>query len=498
MSGPGKIWIKESEVANRSWGGPILLKSRVHLYNFNIDVPKLKPEHEKFLSEKVIPALANNREARVILSGSASRSGENNHNNVLSAARAESVSNRLSAAGVDGVQITDTIGLGSPRVGPIEDEGDRAVFILISYPITIEEISIRTDDWTRELVWDDIVELGGVDKKSLQKLNLQVQASGAPRVWHWDGKDFRIMLDPFPLEAIGKRNGRTIPRNVWPLSIAPSAVQPSDPFQTIYRDADSARNMGFISLDQRTGVATIARASVEIDLGLDNWAERGFAVQGLPSSVDEERPDAKRLLEAGGVEVLMLAGNQPRRWLMKWLLRSPAEVFFYSGNGNRAGCLSWVGECWANADFVLNQWRGLSKMKVLIIGAPHVLLMNNANGFALGGPGEKWASLLKNKRGPLTAILGYRDDSPNIKDVGKDIAHQMGARIAAGLKDDEWAQSWLFINAEHSGSDTWNGVAMDQNGYWWIEARSAWSRSFDKVPFISGDKYNLVGPAKIP
>ena len=74
----------------------------------------------------------------------------------------------------------------------------------------------------------------------------------------------------------------------------------------------------------------------------------------------------------------------------------------------------------------------------------------------------------------------------------------MGARIAAGLKDDDWAQSWLFINAEHSGSDTWNGVAMDQNGYWWIEARSAWSRSFDKVPFVSGDKYNLVGPAKIP
>jgi len=142
------------------------------------------------------------------------------------------------------------------------------------------------------LVWDDIVELGGVDKKSLQKVNLQVQASGAPRVWHWDGKDFRIMLDPFPLEAIGKRNGRTIPRNVWPLSIAPSAVQPSDPFQTIYRDADSARDMGFISLDQRPGVATIARASVEIDLGLDNWAERGFAVQGLPSSADEERPDA--------------------------------------------------------------------------------------------------------------------------------------------------------------------------------------------------------------
>jgi hypothetical protein len=498
MPGAGKIWIKESEVANRSWGSPIVLKSRMHLYNFDIDVPKLKSEHEKFLTENVIPALIKNREARVILQGSASRSGENNHNNVLSAGRAQSVSDRLGAGGVGGVQITDAIGLGSPKVGPIEDEGDRAVFILISYPITIEEISIRTDDWTRELEWDDIVELGGIDKKSLRKVNLQVQASGAPRVWRWDGKDSRIMLDPFPLEALGQRSGRTIPQNVWPLPIAPDAVQPNDPFQTIYRDADSAAGMGFISHDPRPGVATIARATVEISLGLDNWADRGSAVQGLAGSIEDERPDAKRLLEAGGVEVLMLTANHPRHWLLKWLLRSPAEIFFYSGNGNRAGCLSSVGECWANPDFVLSQWRSLSKMKVLIIGAPHVLLMNNANGFAVGGPGAKWASLLKNKRGPLTAILGYRDDAPNIKDVGRDVAQAMGDKIAAGLKDNDWAQARLSINGDHSGSDTWNGVAMDQNGYWWIEKRSKWSRSFDTVPFVSGDKYKLVGPASIP
>jgi hypothetical protein len=132
---------------------------------------------------------------------------------------------------------------------------------------------------------------------------------------------------------------------------------------------------------------------------------------------------------------------------------------------------------------------------VLILGAPHVLQMGFSNGAAVGGPGAKWAALLKSKGGPLTAILGYRGDSPDIGSVGKSIAALMGEKISAGLKDDAWVKTWLLLNAEHSGKDTWSAVGMDTTGYYWIQARSLWSRSFDKLPFISGDKYKIVGPA---
>ena len=431
----------------------------------------------------------------MLIQGSASRSGEDDHNKVLSGARAASVLERLIPKGIRGAQIVDAIGLGSPKLGPVEDEGDRAVFLLLSLPLNVEVVSIHTDDWNRELVWDDIVELGGTDRKSIQKINIQLRAWGAPRVWNVDGRDRQVMPDPFPLEAQVQRDGRTIPQNRWSLRMAGADAQPADRIQTLYRRSDSAVAWGFVSHDPRPGVATIARATVEISLGLDDgWADRGSAVQGGAKAAG--RLDAKRLLEAGGVEILTLA-EKTNSWTLKWLLRSPADLFFYSGNSTKAGCLSWVGDCWAAPDVVAGQWRGLSDMKFLIIGAPHVLQMNVVNGFAMGAPGAKWGSLLKTKGGPLTAIMGYRDLAPAIKDVGKQIAEQMGKKIASGIKDDEWVETWLSINAEHPGKDTWNAVGIDQSGYSWIEKRSAWSRSFDLVPGISGDKYEIKGPAPI-
>jgi hypothetical protein len=496
--GPGKIWVKDPEMANRSWGGPILLKLRVHLYNFDIDVPKLKEQHKSFLNEKVIPALTANRAARVNLMGSASRSGEHDHNKSLSGARASAVLDYLSANGA-GPQVLLSMALGDPATGPKEDEHDRAAFLLIDLPIVIDDVSIRTDDWTRELEWDDIVGLGGTDKKSIQNINIEVKASGAPRVWNLDGgKTVPLMPDPFPFEAVGRRSMAWIPRNAWRIPAAKAIVQPANPSQTIYRLSDSVDGMGFYSQSSSLGVAEIARATVEISLkmGRANWDSRGIAVQGIPTSVSG-RPDAKRLLEAGGVEVLNLSSNNPQYWLLKWLIRSPADVFFYSGNGTKLGCLSWVGDCWAPPELVFRQWRNVSDIKVLILGAPHVLKMNITKTFASGGPGARWGTLLKNKRqgGPLLAILGYQDDSPDIKTVGKEIAEKMGEKIAAGLKEDEWVQAWLKINGDHPGKNTWNAVGMDHNGYWWIEGRSAWSQSFDTVPFISGDKYRIKGPA---
>jgi hypothetical protein len=181
------------------------------------------------------------------------------------------------------------------------------------------------------------------------------------------------------------------------------------------------------------------------------------------------------------------------------MIRSPADVFFYSGKGTKAGCLSFAGECWVEPDLFVTSWRSLSIPKVLIIGAPHVLQMNTGS-VVSGGLGAKWVNLLRSKGGPVAAILGYQDDAPNIGDVGQDIATQMGTKLAAGLNDDELVPTWLKINGDQPGKNTWNAVGIDAKGYWWIEEKSMWERSKDwpvRFPWRSGDKYDIIGPATI-
>ena len=70
----------------------------------------------------------------------------------------------------------------------------------------------------------------------------------------------------------------------------------------------------------------------------------------------------------------------------------------------------------------------------------------------------------------------------------------MGRRLTDGVV---LVDVWSAINAKHDGKNTWNAVGMDKRGYRWIVERSAWSRSFDTIPFISGDGYKIVGPVPI-
>jgi hypothetical protein len=201
------------------------------------------------------------------------------------------------------------------------------------------------------------------------------------------------------------------------------------------------------------------------------------------------------------VEVLSLLSPLSTKWQPrtspKWLLRSPASVFLYAGDANSAGCLAWKLNCWAAPDRVLSKWRSNSGMTALILIAPNILQMITANGFAMGGPGAKWALLLKAKAGPLTTILGYRDAAPSVFDVGAEIAQKMGAKIAGGLRDDEWAQAWLTVNGDHPGQNTWNAVAMDSKGYWWIEPWSVMSRATDGLKILIKKNYVIVGPVPI-
>jgi hypothetical protein len=83
---------------------------------------------------------------------------------------------------------------------------------------------------------------------------------------------------------------------------------------------------------------------------------------------------------------------------------------------------------------------------------------------------------LKNKGGPLTAVLGYRGAAPDLASVAMGIAIEMGKRIAAGLDDDEWVLAWLEVNGNDPGANTWNAVGLDTRGYWWIEDGTVSSR----------------------
>jgi hypothetical protein len=209
--------------------------------------------------------------------------------------------------------------------------------------------------------------------------------------------------------------------------------------------------------------------------------------------------DALRLFQAGGVESLSLEGGvRPRNWAIPWLSRRPADVFYYSGDGKKDGCLAIGGSCWVSAKDLLDYWKNQPNLKALILAASSVLDMNVSKGTATGGPGSEWAKLLKsgNAGGPLIAILGYEDEAPAEKHVGEEIAKTMGKRISKGLKEDEWVHAWLEINGDHDGRNTWNAVGLDRRGYWWIEEKSTWDKSKGFIPF-TGDSYDIKGPAVI-
>ena len=97
----------------------------VNLYNFAIDVPRPKDEHRRFVADRLLAALKANSNATVRLYGSASRSGENNHSDILSTSRANEVAKLLAAVQP---QVKEIKGTGEPAgPGPVEDENDRGV-----------------------------------------------------------------------------------------------------------------------------------------------------------------------------------------------------------------------------------------------------------------------------------------------------------------------------------------------------------------------------------
>src|SRR5262245_29197838 len=81
-----------------------------NLYNFDVDSPGMKAEHKQWLDKEVIPLLKAAPRATVSLRGTASRTGEKDHNKTLSKGRAEEVKKYLVSKGVNPAQVPSTEG----------------------------------------------------------------------------------------------------------------------------------------------------------------------------------------------------------------------------------------------------------------------------------------------------------------------------------------------------------------------------------------------------
>jgi OmpA family len=502
-------------------------EATVLLYNFDVDGSDLKKEHLDFLHDQVVFFLDDGPDARVKLVGTASLSGESGHNDELSANRAKAVVNYLTTKGIAAMkfQPSEPIALGDAPSGPVrEDDRDRAVTFYLKFSVTIEDLYLFTDDWTHQLDWDDVIGMDTADHgKSIEKINIEMTAWGAPRYWVLaGGKRVPVMPADIPVRLRSRSPVRTwgystilLPK--WfriPMKDPSAPYDPRMEARTRYRQSIPIEQAGdFLTVveGELQEVATVVKSGNKSDVAFRaalGWASRGIAEQpgNIVNDSGDERVEslsALRLLQSGGVEVLEVEAmakmkKDPKKGIVKRLIRSPADVFYYSGAANDDGCLAIGKDCWASPEDLRNYWQQPFDLEVLILAGCSVLNVTYAYGMA-NGPGAAWAALLKRWGGPLTAILGYRGKAPFDRIEGSQIAVLMAKKIAAGLAADQWVQAWLELHANPDQKrlpEFRNAVGLDQKGYWWIGERGG-ARQLLGDPKKLDQDYSINGPESL-
>jgi hypothetical protein len=219
------------------------------------------------------------------------------------------------------------------------------------------------------------------------------------------------------------------------------------------------------------------------------WSLRGVGRQAKGNSLSggnliTKEPDGKALMRTGGVEVVEIVA-QPQFGLTvaapgAWgFLRSPADVFFYTGHGIGGDLVTHPTlDTFLKPEQVRTAW-AQTTLTGRVLVETHVLILNGCA--ALKGTAAEWRNLLTDKGGPLSAVLGYRNTAPLDKDGGEAVAAAMGKRIA-GLGD-KWAdypRAWMEVNkaefrpgqpsglsllanarAIEPGGKTWNLIEKD-------------------------------------
>jgi hypothetical protein len=259
-------------------------------------------------------------------------------------------------------------------------------------------------------------------------------------------------------------------------------------------------DLPFRQVDAVNEVATVMRQGKDATAAVDfqaalSFVGRGFARQPgfirdtsgsyqIGSDTGDSRataevPPAEMVFASGGLEVLeaRIVGSSDIEVLAqpaRALVRSPADVWFYSGHGLCTGELA-IGPLdgthtylpWKDANDFIMQWQAsgnksrTTDMRILVINGCNVLNLD----IACGAPGKLWAQLLIPRGGNLTHILGYAAKAPLDSGGGAEIAAQTGRAIRTGA---DLVKAWLDINANHR---RFGAVAMDSKGYYAFDSK---------------------------
>jgi hypothetical protein len=348
-----------------------------------------------------------------------------------------------------------------------------------SAQFAIDQLRITDDSFTSALSWDQVI---GLDTVSL---NVELVAFGLPPA----AMPSQIMIE-ITSRAPNRAGGVATLVTVLKLPAARFGPEPANANRIIYRLSKPLANMGdFLKVElQIKEVATIVRRGGTSDAEFRRvlkWNSRGIGVQpgavgASTGSESGEIPDAFTLFRSAGVEVLELKVPALPNWRVpgsvKRLVRSPADVVYYSGHGLSASgklaldiqnksCGQPGGSYrdWLGPADLTPVWTSPMDLDVLILAGCSVLRIDFSTS-PLTGPGVGWSRLLRGQGGPLAALLGYQKGAPCDNPNGDRIAQQMAQRMTAGSSS--FAHDWLTVNGDNNAN---NAVAMDDQGYWWIE-----------------------------
>jgi hypothetical protein len=360
----------------------------------------------------------------------------------------------------------------------------------------IKSVRLMSDDYSETLDWNRHV-IGY--SRTARRVNIQIDAtdvdldfifievqSSTPNMWSPDASIPQIhSIDPAEKYAVPRTHGGDTGPSTYRLSIE-------------------------IDLLDRVRAASHTVATIVRSGGTSDWyfrrglgyASRGggmipFAGESSTGKEEEEVPDALRVLETGGVEVLRVrlvdlpadvSVVESERHRLIW---SPAEIVYISCHGHyEQNCLSGDGgQCWTDSTS-LDLWREATRARTVgavpgvadVPGSPRVLVIAGCSVMELNpgsiyfppyqGPGRAWIRLMFAYNSYLTVILGYGKTrnligqtitAPADDPVGNSIASQMAPIIASSPDLSNLALRWMQVNQTHRA---WGAVAADESGYW--------------------------------
>ena len=224
----------------------------------------------------------------------------------------------------------------------------------------------------------------------------------------------------------------------------------------------------------------------------NNFVNRGNAI-GNDADKNSEKPPARKLLLSGGAEIVEVSVKSQnnveldgKEIINKVLIKSPADVLYYSGHGSRYGYLLSVNPE-VNAQELLESWRRNSHtLKALIIAGCSVISIHKVEGEKhnyyfnkddRNGPGMQWAKLLESKGGPVKSICGSWAAAPTDNQKGGPGGNEIAARMGQKLAEDpnaNQADNWMKIHYdiyidESVPDKTTYAAALKNNSFLYIE-----------------------------